>query len=368
MSKIFHRDIIQAIESACPLSLQETWDNSGWQVGAPDEECRGVLLAVEATEATVQEAIGLGCNLLVTHHPLLFHPLKHLGTSSYQERTILLAIQHKVAIYSAHTNADNAALGINHYLAERFQLQGTQPLAPLSHHHLYKLSVMVPRGAVNQVRDALCEAGAGRLGNYDHCSFSQEGIGRFRPLVGANPSIGTIGCHQEVEEVQLSLLVESCLIPQIKQALHTSHPYEVPAYEFIDLSYPKSNLGTGIVGDLPTPISEREFLETLAQWQNVEHVAYSRPLGKPISRIALCGGSGGNFLFHAIKQHADAYLTGEAKYNDYLDAADRLLLVTIGHHESESVARRLFLDIISAKIPNFVLRESLYDSNPVNYL
>ena len=176
-----HLDIIAALEEVCPLSLQETWDNSGWQVGNPHLECTGAMLAVEATEATVQEALETGCNLLITHHPLLFRPLKHIGSRTYQERTVALAIKHDIAIYSAHTNADNAAKGINYYLAKRLQLQQTRALVAQPC-NLYKLSVMVPTASAPEVESAMCAAGAGRLGCYDSCSFSVEGRGHFRPL------------------------------------------------------------------------------------------------------------------------------------------------------------------------------------------
>ena len=362
-----HLDIIAALEEVCPLSLQETWDNSGWQVGNPHLECTGAMLAVEATEATVQEALENGCNLLITHHPLLFRPLKRIGCQTYQERTVALAIKHDVAIYSAHTNADNAAKGINYYLAERLQLQQTRALVAQPC-NLYKLSVMVPTASAPEVESAMCAAGAGRLGCYDSCSFSVEGRGHFRPLEGANPAIGSLGELEEVAETQISLLVEPHLVHKVIEAIYASHPYEVPAYELISLATPQDKIGTGVIGELPQPISEEEFLKKVSQWSGVKHVAYSHPLGKAISRVALCGGSGGSFLSNAIAQHADVYLTGEGKYNDYLDAAGHLLFVTIGHHESESIARRLFSDIISAKFPNFALRESLYDNNPVNHL
>ena len=230
-------DIIAALEEVCPLSLQETWDNSGWQVGNPNLECTGAILAVEATEATVQEALETGCNLLITHHPLLFHPLKHIGSRTYQERTVALAIKHDIAIYSAHTNADNAAKGINYYLAERLQLQNTRALVAQPC-NLYKLSVMVPTASAPEVERALCAAGAGRLGCYDSCSFSVEGRGHFRPLEGANPTIGSLGELEEVIETQISLLIEPHLVHKVIQAIYASHPYEEPAYELISLATP----------------------------------------------------------------------------------------------------------------------------------
>ncbi len=362
-----HSDIVASIEASAPLSLQEKWDNSGWQVGDPRQECRGALLAVEATEHTVREAIDCGANLLITHHPLLFHPLKRLSTHSYQERAAALAIKHDIAIYAAHTNADNASNGINKHLAERLGLRNTRALAPLSG-QLYKLVVMLPPEALEQVECALAAAGAGKLGAYDHCSFRSEGIGSFRPLEGAHPYSGSVGVIHRTEEYALQVLVAQEHLSATLAALRKAHPYEEPAFDLIPLANKNPQVGTGIMGELPRPMSEQELLALLQSWEDVWRVAHSQPTGNPIRTVALCGGSGGSFLSTALSVGADAYITGEAKYNDFLDAQGNLLLATIGHFESESVFCSLCQELISANFPNFAVQRAKSDFNPVNYL
>lgn len=362
-----HRDIIASIERVAPLSLQERWDNSGWQVGDPEKECQGVLLAVETTESTVQEAIACGANLLITHHPILFHPLKRVSTHTYQERVVALAIKHDIAIYAAHTSVDNASLGINRLLADRLGLQHTRSLVPLSG-QLYKLVVMLPPEALEGVERALSLSGAGRLGAYDHCSFRTSGIGCFRPLEGANPYSGIVGEIHRSDEFALQVLVPQEHLSAVLKALYEAHPYEEPAFDIIPLANKNPHVGTGIVGELIEPISEKDLLACLKDFEKVERVAYSQPLCKKIKRIALCGGSGGSFLSNAIASGADAYITGEAKYNDFLDAQGQILLATIGHFESESIFCSFCEENILANFANFVVRIAKSDFNPVNYL
>lgn len=361
-----HSEIVAAIETAYPLSLQENWDNSGWQLGNPNDECLGVVVAVEATEATVQETIDKGANLLITHHPLLFKPMKRIGVQTYQERVVALALRNNVAIYAAHTNADNATLGINHHLAQRLGLRDTQALAPLSK-QLYKLNVMVPVEALECVEQAITEMGAGQLGNYDHCSFKVQGTGSFRPLEGASPYSGHVGAIHNTPEISLQVLVAQEFLSGVLKALRKTHPYEEPAFDIIPLANATPKVGSGIIGILPAEITEQELLNSITQWQHVNSMRHSHLLEKKVRKIAICGGSGGSFLSDAIRAKADVYITGEAKYNDFIDAQGNLLLVTIGHFESESIARTLFKDIISAKFATFATQEAENDINPVNY-
>lgn len=361
-----HAEIISVLEQQAPLAYQEPWDNSGWQVGDPNANCTGVLVAVEATEATLIEAQERGCNLLITHHPLLFKPLNRVGVKRYQERVVCQAIKQDIAIYAAHTNLDNAPLGINYALAQRLELQDCTPLVP-QQGGLYLLSVMVPKANARSVKNALWEAGAGQQGNYEHCAYSIEGMGEFTPIGGAKPTLGHINIHQETEEVSLSFLVESRLKASVEKALKLSHPYEEPAYQFIPLANQHRYVGTGIIGNLPLPLSWETLLNRVKAWPGVEQIAYSQPLEKPIYRVAICGGSGSSFLSQAIAQGADIYITGEAKYNDFLDAQGLLQLITIGHHESETVARERIKGIISQIFSTFDVQESIKDINPVKY-
>ncbi len=361
------RDIISALEVAFPLNLQEKWDNSGLQLGDPSATCTGVLVAVEATEATLQECISRGCNLLITHHPILFHPLQRLSTESYIERTIALAIKNDIAIYASHTAVDNTLQALNARLADRLELRHYRPLLPAKG-QLFKLSVMVPTTHEETLKKALFDAGAGALGNYRGCCFTLSGTGEFTPSEGADPFIGSLGetCH--VAEQLISMLVPEESLASVLAALRKAHPYEEPAYEFFPLANTRQDAGTGLVGDLSAPQSEKNLLQKIASWPHVMQVAHSKLLDQPVQRVAVVSGSGGSFLKKASASGCQILLTGEAKYNDYLDAAGYgILLITIGHFESEKVACSLFIDIISKKFSNFVVAEATTDINPVKY-
>lgn len=366
-SKMIIQDIIEAIEAVCPRAYQESYDNSGVQVGDTKREATGALLCVDVTEAVLEEAIRLGCNLVIAHHPILFKPLKRLTGSSYVERCVELAVRHGLVLYAAHTNADNAPQGLNALLAERFGLLNTRPLEPLQG-KLLELVTFVPTEYADAVRQALWQAGAGRLGHYDCCSFSHAGIGTFRAAEGANPFVGAISeLHHEAEE-RISLVLPAYRQGAVLQALHAAHPYELPAVSLIPLANDHPSAGGGIVGDLPSPISEREMLLHIKEVFGLKVLSHSAWRERPLRRMAICGGSGAFMWRRAAQEGADLFLTGEAKYNDFFDAGEHLLLVTIGHYESEEVANELFMRIISQKFPTFATHKSSVATNPVNYL
>lgn len=364
-------DVIATLEETVPLSLQEKWDNSGLQVGDVTPLCTGVLLAVEATEATVREAKEKGLNLLITHHPILFHPLTQIGTKTYVERTIALALRLGITIYASHTASDNKLVAMNGYLAKRLGLKKCRPLVPFLD-SLFKLEVMTPPESSGSLKKALFAAGAGRQGDYQECCYTSEGQGEFTPIEGANPYCGTVGESYTTVEERLSLLVRKEDLSSVLKMLYIAHPYEEPAFDVIPMKRERDDVGSGLIGELETPLTEVEFLRRIALWEGVENVAHSAFTGKSLKRIAICSGSGGSFLSDAVAKGCDVLLTGEAKYNHYLDAAGYgteggILLVTIGHHESETVARQIFKDIISTRFANFVAEIATNDANPVHY-
>lgn len=338
------KDIASSLEQAMPLYLQESWDNSGWQVGDPDEELTGVLLALDASEALVLEAIERGCNLIVTHHPLLFKGLKRIGMSSYIERTVALALKHNVAIYAAHTNADNAVEGLNAMLAEELGLSNVRPLSQVSG-SMSELTTFVPQEYLSVVQEALWAAGAGRIGAYDSCSFANVGEGTFRPLDGARPFVGALNTLEHQAEVRLSVVLPTGSSGAVLSALHRAHPYEVPAYSLVALSNPLPGVGCGVVGDLPEEVDLEAYLRYLKTYFATDKLMYSGHKQGRLRRVALCGGAGAFLWTAARSAGADLFVTGEAKYNDYLDI-EGLTFATVGHYESEVIATRLFERVI----------------------
>lgn len=364
-------DVISTIEECFPLSYQESYDNSGLQVGDVTQPLRGIMLSVETTEAVLEECVMRGCNLLVSHHPILFRGLKRLSTATYQERCVAFALRNNIAIYACHTSADNETTqGVNHYLANLIGLEasGRRPMMP-QRGRFYKLQTYIPHSHADALRTAYEETGIGSLGGYTGCSYSCSGVGRFRPGAETHPTIGTHGALEAVEEEMVSVLVPEERLSQALATLRAAHPYEVPAYEVIPIVMDHPTSGLGVVGTLPSEMAPQAFLEHLAQIPGVERIAYSNQPTQPIRRVALCGGSGGGheFIREAIRSGADVYITGEAKYNDYLDVQGRLWLITFGHFESELCARTMLYDALSDKYRNFVIHTSDADTNPIHY-
>jgi len=361
------KEIIQTIEQVAPLPLQEDFDNSGLQVGDVNREAVAGLLCLDVTESVIDEAVSLGCNLIISHHPLAFKPFKSLTGRTYVERCMMRAIKHDIVVYAAHTNLDNAVGGVNFKLAEMLGLQQLRILSSQKD-SLLKLVTFVPESHVEYVRNALFNAGAGNIGNYDSCSFNLHGEGTFRANESADPFVGDIGKLHFEKEIRIETILPKFKRADVLRALLSVHPYEEPAYDFYPLKNEWAQAGSGIVGVLPEPMPEQEFLYLLKDVFNLATIRHTKLQNREIHDIALCGGSGAFLIPEAIGYGADAFITGEAKYNDFYDVEGRLLLAVVGHYESEICTKDIFFDVISKKFPTFVVHKSAFDSNPVKYL
>lgn len=360
-------DIIETIESVAPVAWQESYDNAGLQVGNRFHPVSGAVVCLDVTEGVVDEAIALGYNLIVSHHPLLFKGLKSITGRSYVERIVIKAIQHNIAIYAAHTNLDNAPGGVSFRMARKLGLTEVRVLDPMPG-LLMKLVTYVPVSHVEAVRTALFEAGAGHIGNYDQCSFGQEGEGTYRPGVQAHPYCGTIGEQHREPETRLEVIVPVYMQGAVETALKRSHPYEEPAFDWIPLANRWEQVGAGVVGNLPEPADELLVLEKLKDTFAVGCVKHSPLHGRKISRVALCGGAGASLMSRAVAVGADMFVTGEIRYHDYFEYESRILLAEVGHYESEQYTKEIFCEIIQKKFPTFAIRSTQVDTNPINYL
>lgn len=361
------KEILVAIEQLAPLALQEGFDNSGVQVGDVNQEAKGALLCIDVTEAVVDEAITLGCNLIIAHHPLAFHKFKSLTGKNYVERCMIKAIKDDIVVYAAHTNLDNARDGINYYLAKMLHLQNIRILAPQGH-KLLKLVTFTPHSHVDQVRNALFNAGAGCIGDYDSCSYNINGNGTFRAGDDTKPYVGEVGHLHTEPEIRTEVVLPFYKKEDVVRALIAVHPYEEPAYDLYVLENDWTQAGSGVVGTLPEEMDEEDFLYMIKDVFNLSSVQYSALRNRPIRDVAICGGSGNFLIPNAINYGADVFITGEAKYNDFYDVENRILLATIGHYESEIFTKNVFFDIISEKYPTFAIYMAGTDKNPVRYL
>ena len=361
------KDIIREIEHYAPLPLQEGFDNAGVQVGDVNQLATGALLCLDVTEETLDEAIEQGCNLVISHHPLAFKAFKSLTGSSYIERCMIKACKYDLVIYAAHTNLDNVAGGVNYRLAELIGLRNVRILSPQKD-VLLKLVTFVPEDYAEIMRNTLFNAGAGCIGNYDSCSYNLHGEGTFRAGEGCEPFCGEIGKLHTEKETRVEVVLPAFKKASVTRALLSVHPYEEPAFDFYPLSNVWEQAGSGVVGELPEEEDEESFLLRVKDLFDVGCVKHSRFTGRPIREVAICGGSGAFLIKDAIAYGADIFITGEAKYNDFYDVEDRILLAVIGHYESEICTKDIFYNIISKKFPTFAVHFSNVDSNPVKYL
>ena len=361
------KDIIQALEAFAPVAYQESYDNSGLQIGDTGMEVTGVLVTLDVTEAILQEAVERICNMIVAHHPLLFSGLKRISGKSYTERIVAIAIKKDIAIYASHTNLDNMRGGVNAKIAARLGIENTAVLN-MRMDTLRKLYTFAPQESADKVRNALFAAGAGDIGKYRECSFNMNGTGTFKPDQDANPAIGEAGGPREwVDEVKIEVLVQKHKEVQVMKALFESHPYEEIAYEFITLQNPNQEIGAGLIGTLKEPMKEQAFLSHLKAQMKTDCIRHTQLLGKPIERVAVCGGSGSFLLKEAIAAKADVFITGDFKYHQFFDADNQLVIADIGHYESEQYTTELLGDILKKKYPNFAILLSNLSTNPVKY-
>jgi dinuclear metal center YbgI/SA1388 family protein len=361
------RDICKVIEEQAPLYLQEKYDNAGLLVGDPDCTLSGVLISLDVTEAVIHEAISLGCNLIVSHHPLIFNGLKQITGQNEVQRCVQLAIKYDVAIYAAHTNLDNVRHGVNAGIAQKLGLKECRILSPMSD-SLIKLVTFVPKLFVQKVREAMFDAGAGNIGNYDSCSFNAEGYGSFRAGDDAHPFVGQQHTIHYEPEVRVEVIVSRGQLSGVVAALKNTHPYEEPAYDLFPLLNKWEQTGAGMIGNLPEPVSSEAFLKNLKNVFSIPCIRHTAIVKSTVQRIAVCGGSGSFLINEACKAKADVFVSADIKYHEFMEADQKIVLVDAGHYETEQYTKDLLGEIISKKFPTFAVHISKVTTNPILYL
>jgi len=359
-------EAIQVLEQAAPLSYQEGYDNAGLLTGNSNWNCTGILCTLDATEQVIMEAKERGCNLVVAHHPIIFGGLKKITGRNYVEKSVISAIKHDIVIYAIHTNLDNVLHGVNNRIADRLGLVSRRILAPKDR-QLMKLCSFVPLAQADELRTALFEAGAGHIGRYSDCSFNVEGTGTFKGGAGTNPFAGNPGELHREKEVKLEVIFPAHLQSRLVAALLKSHPYEEVAYDIIPLANEHPEVGSGLIGELPEPVTEEGFLHILKNAFELSIVRHTPLLGKKIQKVALCGGAGSFLTGRALAAGADVYVTADVKYHEFFDANDRLVIADIGHWESEQYTSELLVELLQAKFPTFAVLKSAINTNPVRY-
>lgn len=360
------KEVIEVLERWAPPQLQEEYDNCGLQVGDPEAEVREALLTLDCTEEVVAEAVKHGCGLIISHHPPIFKGLRSITGRNDVERTILAAIRNDVAIYAMHTNLDNVLSGVNSELASRMGLTPLQVLDPRPG-LLRKLAVFVPKEQADAVRDALFAAGAGVIGAYDECSFNLEGTGTFRAGEGTDPFVGQRGERHDEQEVRVEVICPLPVQQAVVAALLKAHPYEEVAYDLYPLANIHPGIGSGLVGEFGSPLSEPDFLARLKEAFGLTVIRHTALCGKPIRRVGLCGGSGAFLIGKALAAGVDAYVTGDVKYHEFFLPEGHMLLADIGHFGSEQFTPHLIRDQMARILPTFATRLSETKTDPIHY-
>jgi len=360
------KSIITQLESWAPPHLQESYDNSGLIVGNSQTEITSAIICLDSTEAVVDEAISIGANLIIAHHPIVFGGLKRFTGEDYVQKAIIKAIKNDIAIYAIHTNLDHVLNGVNAEFANRLGLENQKVLLEKPN-QLISLVTYVPKDYAQKVRNALFEAGAGAIGLYDNCSFNSEGIGTYRAKEGAFPFLGKIGENHSEKEERIEVVSYKWQENSLLKALEESHPYEEVALQFTTLNNVTSQFGSGMIGELKEAITLNEFLA------NVKRVfggmiRYTSSPERNVKKIALCGGSGSFLLKNAIQQEADVFLSADFKYHQFFDSNDKISIVDIGHFESEQFTMNLILGFLMEKNTNFAARLTTIQTNPIQYL
>jgi dinuclear metal center YbgI/SA1388 family protein len=360
------RDITSFLEMLAPLAFQEDYDNSGLIVGQPDKELTGALISLDCTESVIDEAIHLGLNLIISHHPIVFKGLKRFNGRTYVERVVMKAIKHDIAIYAIHTNLDHVSTGVNKKICDKLGIKNPAVLKPRED-SLRKLVTFCPENFAEELRETLFKAGAGHIGNYSECSYNVIGLGTFKAGEGTKPFVGEHGKQHHESEIRIEIIYPVNLEQKILAALIEKHPYEAVAYDLYSINNSHPQVGSGMIGNLESDYDELEFLTFVKEKLGAKVIRHTALRSKKVRRVAVCGGSGSFLLPNAISAGADVFISADFKYHEFFDAEDRLVLMDAGHFETEQFTSEGIVRKLSAQFPNIAVLLSETKTNPVLY-
>jgi dinuclear metal center YbgI/SA1388 family protein len=359
-------NVVDALESIAPLSLATEWDNVGLLLGDAVAPVERVMTCLTVTPDVVAEAIESRVQLIVSHHPILFRPVKRLTTANAEGRMLLNLVQAGVAVYSAHTAFDNCAGGINDQLAEKLGLRNVVPLRTDMASKKCKIVVFVPDSDLAKVSAAMFSAGAGHIGQYRECSFRLAGTGTFFGSDAANPTIGEKGRREEVAEWRLEVLCADGIVDKVVAAMRAAHSYEEPAYDVYPLRPERARIGEGRFGILPAPMPLVAFAQLVKKTLNAAKVEVVAGSGQQVERVALACGAAAEFLGDAASKRADVFLTGEARFHDALAAqAQRIAMVLPGHYATERCGMEALAARLAGQLTQLQIWASRRERDPL---
>ena len=347
------KTIIKYLEDWAPKEIAWGKDNVGLQIGTTEREIKNIMLSLDLSEKVIVEALKKKCNLIITHHPLLFRPLWEIDTYNNKiSKLVENLIKNDLTLYSAHTNLDNTKDGVSFQLAKRLKLHNIRFLKELSENQV-KLVVFVPKKYMQKVAEAIHQSGGGIIGDYANYNFLATGIGTFQGSRNSNPFIGKKENIESVEEIRLEVIVDSWKTHKVINAMTSAHPYEKPAYDIYPLKNSNVNYGNGAIGTLKSPMKKAEFLTEVSKQLKIKNFRYTNGKSRTICKVAVCGGSCSDLIEDAMRQGADAFITADVKYHSFQYAEERILFIDAGHYETEIPA----LDEVQKRLKSFLANE-----------
>jgi dinuclear metal center YbgI/SA1388 family protein len=361
-------EICRYLHEVAPLSLAEDWDNVGLLLGDEATDVVRVLTCLTLTPDVAEEAVLVGARLIVTHHPVLFKPVKRLVASNSEARMLLKLMRHGIAVYSPHTAYDNSATGINQQLAELLELEEITPLRYFSPLEQFKLVTFVPDEHLDLVRRAVWDAGAGIIGNYRECSFNTRGYGTFFGSEETHPAIGQSGRREQVEETRVEIFCPADCLDKAIAHLRKVHPYEEAAIDIVTLKSQRDGTGSGRFGKLPRPMPLRELNHLVKERLKQPHVQFVGESTRQIDKVGIACGAAAEFLRDAHRAGCQALLTGEARFHACLEARDlQMALILPGHYATERPAMETLAARMATRFPGLVATASEKEHDPVRY-
>jgi dinuclear metal center YbgI/SA1388 family protein len=347
------QDIINLMEELAPSCLAESWDAVGLQVGRKDWPVRLIWVALDPLPEVIAAACNQHVDLLITHHPLLFRPLKNLDFNTPIGSILYQAAVGQLAVYSAHTNLDKVSGGLNDILAKRIGLDQINVLAPGEDSESCKLVIYVPADHEQQVLSALFQTPAGIIGEYSCCAFRNAGTGSFLPRTQARPFIGRPGEISHVNEIRIETVVRKHDIADVLSHVRSHHPYQTMAYDIYPLVPVASRHGFGRTGTITAPMNLFQFAKTIKENLCLPNIKISGNPNMMVQRAAVCSGSGSSLLNAFFSSTADVYISGDLRYHDARDAESAgKALVDIGHFSSEHLMIEPIRDYLRQRITN----------------
>jgi len=361
------KEITDYLEKIAPINVQESYDNTGLLIGSPNNNINKTLITLDVTEEVINEAIKEKCELIIAHHPVIFKGLKKLTGSNLTERLVVKAIKSDIAIYAIHTNLDNVIGGVNSILAHKLGIKNTKILRPKSG-GLNKVVTFCPSKYTEKVQQAMFNAGAGNIGNYDNCSYLGKGIGTFRAMEGSTPFVGKKNMIHNEEEYRIETIVPDFNLKNVIVAMIEAHPYEEPAYDLYSLNNTNSTIGSGLIGELESEIPIEQYLHTVKQTLGTKYIKHNALIKRPVKKVAICGGSGSFLIDKAAQNKADLFISADIKYHEYFECAGNMTIADAGHYETEHLVKELLYSLLKEKFPNFALQISEKNDNPISFL